>query len=250
MLLGFVTSTLLYDKVGMMMICAFSLAAGLIGFVLAFFLRSTKPSNYMNKVSFKELIKVTANKNLVLFSCLALVQQGVQMSTTMSFTNQIVQELGGSNLVIGVSSIIYMLSAVVFARLASTKFLEMMSIKLWICFSFLFLGIYCVLVPQTDSIVMVCLLQLIPGIGTGVLFSLLTSSAMQTIPEQKRSTAMGFFQAVYALGMTVFPIISGSIYEHLSMKYAFIFLAGTCFLAGTVSFVHFRRQEKKWKGSR
>lgn len=229
MLLGFVTSTLLYDKVGMMMICAFSLAAGLIGFVLAFFLRSTKPSNYMNKVSFKELIKVTANKNLVLFSCLALVQQGVQMSTTMSFTNQIVQELGGSNLVIGVSSIIYMLSAVVFARLASTKFLEMMSIKLWICFSFLFLGIYCVLVPQTDSIVMVCLLQLIPGIGTGVLFSLLTSSAMQTIPEQKRSTAMGFFQAVYALGMTVFPIISGSIYEHLSMKYAFIFFSGNVF---------------------
>lgn len=245
MLLGFVTSTLLYDKVGMMMICAFSLAAGLIGFVLAFFLHSTKPSNYTNKVSFKELIKVTANKNLVLFSCLALVQQGVQMSTTMSFTNQIVQELGGSNLVIGVSSIIYMLSAVIFARLASTKFLEIMSMKRWICFSFLFLGIYCVLVPQSNSILLVCLLQLIPGIGTGVLFSLLTSSAMQTIPEQKRSTAMGFFQAIYALGMTIFPIISGSIYEHLSMKYAFIFLAGTCFLAGTVSFIHFRRQEKR-----
>ncbi|MCT1904982.1 MFS transporter [Oceanobacillus sojae] len=245
MLLGFVTSTLLYDKVGMMMICAFSLAAGLIGFVLAFFLHSTKPSNYTNKVSFKELIKVTANKNLVLFSYLALVQQGVQMSTTMSFTNQIVQELGGSNLVIGVSSIIYMLSAVIFARLASTKFLEIMSMKRWICFSFLFLGIYCVLVPQSNSILLVCLLQLIPGIGTGVLFSLLTSSAMQTIPEQKRSTAMGFFQAIYALGMTIFPIISGSIYEHLSMKYAFIFLAGTCFWAGTVSFIHFRRQEKR-----
>ncbi|WP_193064194.1 MFS transporter [Oceanobacillus oncorhynchi] len=247
MLLGFVTSTLLYDKVGMMMICAFSLAAGLIGFALAFFLQSTKPSHHTNNVSFRELIKVTANKSLVLFSFLALVQQGVQMSTTMSFTNQIVQELGGSNLVIGMSSIIYMLSAVVFARLASTKFLAMMSMKLWICFSFLFLGIYCVLVPQTNSILLVCLLQLIPGLGTGILFSLLTSSAMQSIPDQKRSTAMGFFQAVYALGMTIFPIISGSIYEHLSMKHAFIFLAGTCFLACSISFIHFRRQEKREK---
>lgn len=245
MLLGFVTSTLLYDKVGMMLICAFSLAAGLIGFVLAFFLQSTKPSNQTNKVSFMELIKVTCDKKLVLFSFLALVQQGVQMSTTMSFTNQIVQELGGSNLFIGVSSIIYMLSAVLFARLASTRFLEVLSIKWWICLSFLLLGIYCILVPQTNSILLVCLLQLIPGMGTGILFSLLTSSAMQTIPAQKRSTAMGFFQAVYALGMTIFPIISGSIYEHSSMKYAFVFLAGTCFLACLISFFHFRKQEKR-----
>ncbi|WP_139089039.1 MFS transporter [Oceanobacillus oncorhynchi] len=58
---------------------------------------------------------------------------------------------------------------------------------------------------------------------------------------------MGFFQAVYALGMTIFPIISGSIYEHLSMKHAFIFLAGTCFLACSISFIHFRRQEVNQK---
>ncbi|MEH7495634.1 MFS transporter [Neobacillus niacini] len=244
MLLGFVTSTFLYDMVGMMVICAFSFGAGLIACILSFFLHTTKPT-IQPKIGVMELLQVTKDKNLLLYSCLALVQQGVQMSTTMSFTNQIIQDLGATNMIIGFSSIIYMISAVFFAKLASTKFLELLTKKQWIYSSFLLLGMYCLLVPQMDSIFLVCLLQLIPGMGTGILFSLLTSEALQTIPIQKRSTALGFFQAVYAIGMTLFPIISGSIYEQLSMKAAFIFLAGTCFTAFVISFVYSRKEERK-----
>lgn len=243
MLLGFVTSTFLYDIVGMMVICAFSLGAGLIACLLSFFLQTTKPEKRPN-IRVIELLQVIKDKNLLLYSCLALVQQGVQMSTTMSFTNQIIKELGATNMEIGFSSIIYMLSAVFFAKLASTKFLELLTKKQWIYSSFLLLGIYCLLVPQSSSILIVCLLQLIPGVGTGILFSLITSEALQSVPMQKRSTAMGFFQAVYAVGMTAFPIISGSIYEHLSMKAAFIFLAGTCFTAFFTSLVSARKEKR------
>lgn len=243
-LLAFVTSTFLYDTVGMMVICAFSLGAGLIACLLAFFLRTTKPTNQPN-VSVMKLLQVLKDKNLLLYSCLALVQQGVQMATTMSFTNQVIQELGAKNMEIGFSSIIYMISAVFFAKLASTKFLELLTKKQWIYSSFLLLGIYCLLVPQSSSVLMVCFLQLIPGMGTGILFSLLTSEALQSIPQQKRSTAMGFFQAVYAVGMTTFPIISGSVYEHVSMKAAFIFLAGTCFIAFIISLVFSRKKARK-----
>lgn len=244
MLLGFVTSTFLYDTVGMTVICAFSLGAGLIACSLSFFLTATKPSN-QPKIRVTELLHVVKDKNLLLYSCLALVQQGVQMSTTMSFTNQIIQNLGATNMIIGFSSIIYMLSAVLFAKLASTKTLELLTKKQWIYISFLLLSIYCLLVPQSNSIFIICFLQLIPGMGTGILFSLLTSEALQSIPQEKRSTAMGFFQAVYAIGMTTFPMISGSIYEHVSMKVSFIFLAGTCLIAFFVSFVYSRKEERR-----
>jgi len=243
-LLGFVTSTFLYGSVGMVVICAFSAAAGLIACLLSFFLHTTKPTG-QPKVRVSELLQVLKDKNLLLYSCLALVQQGVQMATTMSFTNQIIKDLGATNMEIGFSSIIYMISAVLFAKLASTKFLERLTKKQWIYSSFLLLGIYCLLVPQSSSIFIVCLLQLIPGMGTGILFSLITSEALQSIPQQKRSTAMGFFQAVYAIGMTTFPIISGSIYEHLSMKAAFIFLAGTCFIAFFFSLIYSRKEERR-----
>ncbi|MEK5036494.1 MFS transporter [Sporosarcina sp. FSL K6-3457] len=244
MLLGFITSTFLYDSVGMLIICTFSLAAGLIACILSFFLHATKPS-IQPKIRVIDLLQVIKDKNLLLYSCLALVQQGVQMSTTMSFTNQVIQDLGATNRVIGFSSIIYMLSAVLFAKLASTKFLQLCTKKQWIYSSFLLLGIYCLLVPQSSSIFIVCFLQVIPGIGTGVLFSLLTSEALQSIPLRKRSTALGFFQAIYASGMTIFPVISGGIYDQLSMKAAFLFLAGTCFTAFFISLVYSCKGEGK-----
>lgn len=165
----------------MMVISAFSLGAGLIACVLSFFLHATKPS-IQPKIGVIELLQVI-KKKLLLYSCLALVQQGVQMATTMSFTNQIIQDLGATNMVIGFSSIIYMLSAILFAKLASTRFLELLTKKQWIYSSFLLLGIYCLMVPQTGSIFIVCFLQLIPEMGTGILFSLLNSEAIKSIPQ-------------------------------------------------------------------
>ena len=57
------------------------------------------------------------------FNCLfasCTVQQGVQMTTTMSFTTRIIKNLGTNSMSIGLSSIIYMLSAVCFAKMASS----------------------------------------------------------------------------------------------------------------------------------
>ena len=42
------------------------------------------------------------------------------MTTTMSFTTRIIKNLGTNSMSIGLSSIIYMLSAVCFAKMASS----------------------------------------------------------------------------------------------------------------------------------
>ena len=54
---------------------------------------------------------------------------------------------------------------------------------------------------------------------------------MKYVPQESKSTAMGFFQAVYALGMTLFPMICGNIVSHFSMLYAYLFLAVICLLS-------------------
>lgn len=224
MLLGFVTSTLLYKTLGMPIICLFSVLAGGVGFLLSFLLK--KPAAFETNLKPTQLLSVCRNKRLLFFSGLALIQQGIQMSSTMSFTNQVIQGLGASSFVVGLSSIIYMLSAVFFARLGTTNFVNKITKTQWIFTSFSLLAIYCVLVPNTPSILIVSSLQIIPGMATGILFSLLTSEAMLEISTEKRSTAMGFFQAIYAIGMTIFPVMSGFLNESFSMKASFLFLAG------------------------
>ena len=78
-------------------------------------------------------------------------------------------------------------------------------------------GLYCVLVPLTGSRMLIFLLQAFPGMSTGILLSYLTSESMKEVPEDKKSTAMGFFQAVYAVGMTGFPAAAGALTERWNM---------------------------------
>lgn len=234
MLLGFITSTLLYEKIGMSMICLLSVISGVIS---AFFISLLpKEKTQPTKKTISGLLKVCTQKNLIIFSLLALVQQGVQMTTTMSFTTQIIKDLGASSSFIGFSSIIYMLSAVCFAKMASSDFCMKLGVRTCITVTFITTALYCILVPQCTSLYPIFVLQILPGMATGILFSYLTSEAMKYVPLEAKSTAMGFFQAVYALGMTLFPMICGNIVSHFSMLYAYLFLAVICFIAAIVSF--------------
>lgn len=236
MLLGFITSTLLYDHIGMQMICLLSTLAGLISGVCLLFLPKEKTQPTTKTIP--GLLKVCTQKNLIVFSLLALVQQGVQMTTTMSFTTQIIKDLGASSSLVGLSSITYMLSAVFFARFASSDFCMKIGVGKWIPFTFMTTALYCILVPLSPSIFMIFILQILPGMSTGILLSYLTSEAMKYVPQASKSTAMGFFQAVYALGMSTFPMICGSIVSHYSMLYAYLFLAVICVIAAIISFAY------------
>ncbi|WP_265455802.1 MFS transporter [Enterococcus sp. HY326] len=242
MLLGFITSTLLFNMLGMQIICLFSLLAGLIGFGFSLFIINQK--SQPSAIKLRELLQIGKNRRLLLFSLLALIQQGIQMSTTMSFTNQIIQTLSGSSLLVGISSIIYMVAAVFFARLASTDFINRLPKKNWIILSFILLAVYCVAVPLSPSVGLIYVLQLIPGMATGILFSLLTSEAMMEVPAEKKSTAMGFFQAIYAIGMTLFPIIAGTLNDSFSMTTAYFFLGFMALLAGSSFYVYGKVGEK------
>ncbi|WP_097004361.1 MFS transporter [Lacrimispora amygdalina] len=239
MLAGFVTSTLFYQKLGMPVICMFSVIAGICCAFTACGLKKTEYHKSCNPDGSAaipgNMLCVCLNRRLLFFAVLALVQQGVQMSTTMSFTTQIIKNLGADTIILGLSCIIYMLSAVIWAKFASTKACSVLSSKNWIFLVFCTTAGYCILIPMSTSIPVICLLQILPGMATGILFSFLTAEAMKSIPAEKKSTAMGCFQAIYAFGMTVFPIICGKIAGAFSMTAAYLFLAVICVIAAVGS---------------
>lgn len=244
MLIGFITSSLLYNHIGMTNICLLSVLGGFSGFVISLKLKKTD-TNIEIAVNVKELLAVGKQPKLILFSFLALIQQGIQMSTTMSFTNQLLKEQGATDFQVGLSSITYMLSAVIFSRIGSGISLNYQRRK-WLTFSsFGLLALYCFTVPLANALLVFYLLQLIPGVGTGILFSLLTSEAMEGIELNKKSSAMGFFQAIYAIGMTLFPVIVGAINNAMNLKIAYRVLAGTSLVGGVVVLVYYTVQKKK-----
>ena len=81
-------------------------------------------------------------------------------------------------------------------------------------------------IPFIDSIPVLMLSQAIGGVGRGLAFPFLMSSAIQAVEPSERATAMGFFQATYAVGMTDGPWIAGWLSGWLGLGGVFVVTAG------------------------
>lgn len=222
-LIGFVVGAVLYDRFGMNLLCMLSSSASALALVPALLLR--EPRREFRRLPISELTSVFRDRRLILFALLALIQQGIQISTSMSFTTQVAKSRGASGLQIGLCSILYILTAVLSSYAITTKTFQRIRTSVWIPAILDCLIIYCLLVPNLPSVGWIDAAQILSGLSTGILFSLCTSEAMKNVPPEKHSSAMGFFQAVYALGMTLFPILTGTVSSRFSMSAAFYCLA-------------------------
>ena len=244
-LAGFLWGTVFYDRFGMNMLVISAAAAAVAGLVLALGVREEHPQKKTAPPPVGRLLLACKNKRLIFFALLALVQQGVQMSTTMSFTTQILKDLGAGSAFIGLSSVFYMACAVVFSRMASGSFALKLGVKRIIPAVFLLVGVYCLAVPQVNSIHVIFALQLLPGLSSAFLTSYMTSEAVLEIPREAESTAMGFFQAVYAIGMTAFPTLTGALADSLGVTAAYGALAALAVAAGVAALVWYGRERTK-----
>lgn len=244
MLGGFIISTLLYQIVGMLVICGFSVFAGLVcmGFALSL---TTVKSELKNKVKLSTQLALWHRKRLILLSVLALIQQGIQAATAMSFSMQIITGLGGTLKEVGIASTIYMISAVLWAKFSSSKQCERISVKGLIPVIFIVNAAYLLLMPQANQVSQIYVLQIMPGMATGLLFSSLTAEAMKGIDQEIKSTAMGLYQTVYAIGMTLLPMVGGVIVQEVSMKIAYRVFAVICLFAAVASAIAWKYLEEK-----
>ena len=246
MCLAFVFSSCFYGKMGMAFLCGAGVIAGIAGVIGGIFVKEDlmpMTGKGEKRPGIGTYLSVCGNRRLILFALLALIQQGIQMATAMSFTTQILEDMGASALFIGCSSIFYMIAAVVSAQFASTDLCEKKGARFYVPLVFFLTAVYCILVPAVGNIYGIFILQAFPGMSTGILLSYLTSESMKEIPREKSSTAMGFFQAVYAVGMSFFPWAVGALTEHFNIEAGYSFLASAAFVGTVVSMVYYRRQQ-------
>ncbi|MDD3368195.1 MAG: MFS transporter [Lachnospiraceae bacterium] len=240
-LLGFIFSSMLYTKLGMRHICAFSVGVALVCSILV-----TRVMDNNTKAEAVQDVKVTGKfryDKLLFFSFLALIQQGIQMATCMSFTISRAGELGANDLQTGITTIIYIVFAVIFARLSGTAFFTKIGNKKMIFGGMVAQLLYCILVPNMKSFYGIYGCQILAAVAMGFLFTSLTAESLDGVPRNKRSTAQGIFQAIYAVGMTVFPIVTGSLLKNYGIKCAYYFM-GSCIVIGlcAVTFYYYRKK--------
>lgn len=238
MFLGFLFATIFYQKFGMNLMLIAAALAAFAATILSLFLKEEKREK---KNNIKDLILVIKNKRLLFFSVLSIIEQGIHMAASVSFTLNRIKELGGTSYLVGIASLLNMFFAIVSAYIASTSFASKRGSKFYVPFSFVLLGLYCVAVILTKNIFVIVASQILSGLSIGMLASYLTSEALIEIDRDKKSSAMGFYQTAYSIGIFIYPIITGKIVEMYSIEMAYIFLTASAVICAFIALLYYKK---------
>ena len=208
----------------------------LIGFLLALGIVERRPGK-SSTASFQQLFLVGRNPTLLMASMICTLIQFTNFSTNYGFTPIFAQQIGASKGDLGVLLFWYMLPNSLATLLSGIYIRRLFSERLIIFIGFVMVSGAVFFIPLVNRLGILYLLQAFNGIGVGLVFPLLMGLAIQSIAREQQATAMGFFQSLYAVGMSLGPIVSGFIAQQWGLSSVFILNGLLCFSGAFFSFI-------------
>jgi MFS family permease len=92
-------------------------------------------------------------------------------------------------------------------------------------------------VPFIDSVLLLMMVQITCGMGGGILMTSFMVLSIRGLPPEQQATAMGVFQAVYAIGMFAGPFASGFLGSGLGLSTVFYLTAFFSLLMAALAFL-------------
>jgi MFS family permease len=211
-----------------------AVGAGLLALALSFFI--SEPEGVKKEpMVLKNLAVVPFQGNLLLISVLGLISQYMTFATLYGFTPIVAKTLKASDFQISLLLSLFILPAILSSAL-SGRIYRRFGGRAVMFFCFVLFALDCLLTPFAHSIAALLVMTVIGGFAQGIIFSLLMGFVVRAVTADKRNTAMGFFQAVYGLGMFLGPVIVGIFSNNVGITWGFVFTALLGFAAAGLSF--------------
>jgi len=150
----------------------------------------------------------------------------IAYATYQTFTTNHAVSLGASSMQLGYLFVALLVPSIVLSLLLNRYLLHRFDAKHLVVLGFFITALYCLLVPLTGTVPQLYMTQVLGGVGNTLTFSLLMGLCVQKIAAEKRGAAMGFYQAIYGIGMTTGPLIMGFLTDYTSLGIGFFIMAG------------------------
>jgi MFS family permease len=124
-----------------------------------------------------------------------------------------------------------------FGALAAIWIWKKLGYRWTIFWSSLLMAISVLAIPFTATPLALMASQVAGGLGNGVLMTLFMFLSIYGVPQEQQATAMGVFQAVYAIGMLAGPLTSGILGSSLSLSAVFYLAAFLVCLIALLAFL-------------
>jgi MFS family permease len=169
-------------------------------------------------------------------SILALLSQLVVYATIQGFVPQYASQLGASKAALGYLLLFAMLPRAL-AALLGGLLARYFRLRALVALSLALMGVATITLPWMQTLPLLFVNQFFNGIGIGVQYTLLMALATQTVPQDRKASAMSFFQAVYGAGMVVGPVLTGLIAQLFNLGTGFVAIGCVSLLAALLALI-------------
>jgi len=177
------------------------------------------------------LTSIIRNRRIVHLSLLSAVVQLVAYSTTFAFTPIIASSLGARDFQLGLLTTLFNFPQVIFSILAGTLIVGKIGERNTLLIGFGLITGVCFATPFVGSLNLLFGLQFLAGIGNAITFAMLMSMVIKDVEDDMMTTTMGFYQAVFGLGLTFGPIILGLIADRFSLTSGYLTIGAVGIMA-------------------
>ncbi len=198
----------------------FIVAAGLavLGLIVMSF--AHEPAAVVRSKSGGNLRAVATSPLLIASSAMAVLMMYVTYASIFGFIPSYGATIGASDSQLGVITMLTLAASAVSA-LISVRLAERIGYTAALSIGAVLMAASLLAVPATTTPEALALVQIVSGLGRGTLLALLMALSIQSAPPAVRATAMGIFQAMYAIGSLVGPIVSGAVADRFGLDAVF-----------------------------
>lgn len=173
-------------------------------------------------LSLREALAPLARRGLLLASGLAAVGMFSTYVTVYGFTPIYAVGLGASKAELGVLTTVSILTYTAASFLAGGVLARTLGHRVVVTAGLTIAALGTLVIPAITDFSLLVLSQAVGGVGRGALFPVLMALSLQEAGAGERATAMGAFQAFYAIGMTGGPALAGLLADAFGLGGAFV----------------------------
>ena len=219
--LGTFLSGYISDLISIKTCFLLSMVAAILSSILFLFSKE-KPFDAKSQFSTIQFINLLRNKLLICLCLIGIFIQFITFSINFSYFPIYLNKLSFSDSIVGNLVAFYTLASFI-GTISSPRLIKKFGLWRIFIYSAILIGLTTLITPLFENLFLLIFLRLIGGIGGGIIFSSCMSSIVRGFQENYQASAMGIFQAVYAIGMFLGPILSGVIGSYINLESVFIF---------------------------
>jgi MFS family permease len=195
----------------------------------------------VNPPTLAELLAVAKNKQLLSCSILGILSMFIAFATTFGFLPLAATLLDANQFQLGMLGVVSTIPGIFMAPLAGTIMPRKLVVSATLVIGFILSGVGSALIAFTTTLPVLFVVQIVGSIGAAILGTLLLGLCIHDIAPERRATAMGFFQAVYGIGMFLGPFTMGQVSHAFGLPIAFIFTGTVGIIGAILTIIYVKR---------